>query len=288
MGEATKIQWCHHTFNPWIGCQKVSDGCRFCYAEHETRPRVLRAGGIETWGPKGQRVRTSADYWKQPRKWSAEACLEGVRRRVFCASMADVFEDLPGLLEWRRDLFRLFDATHNLDWLLLTKRPENVERFWYFRARCALGFDCTHPECRADAYYHNVWIGTSCENQETFDKRIPELLKIPAAVRFLSLEPLLGPVNLSVAARQIVPTDNVSWVIVGGESGPHARPCNVEWIRSIVEQCKNAGVACFVKQLGANPVTTTKYTCKPFPLSDPKAGDPTEWPKDLRVREFPR
>jgi hypothetical protein len=180
---------------------------------------------------------------------------------VFCASLADVFEDRPELIEPRRRLAGLIRDTPHLDWLLLTKRPGNARRMI--------------PEMWAAGagWPRNYWVGASVEDQERADERIPELLEVPAPVLFLSIEPLLGPIEFATLA-------GVSWVIVGGESGPKARPCDLGWIRSIIGQCRSAGVAPFVKQLGGRPIGLR--------LTDRKGGEPAEWPEDLRVREFPR
>ena len=198
------------------------------------------------------------------------------RPRVFCASLADVFDNqVP--VEWRYDLFSLIAATPNLDWLLLTKRPENIAKLF--------------PSVYTDEpVFPNVWLGVSVEDQQRKD-RIDWLRKTPTAVRFLSLEPLLehlGALDLT----------GISWVIVGAESGPGARPCDIGWIRSIVAQCKAAGVACFVKQLGARAFDGHSLhkqihgaACDGnlyLKLKDRKGGDMAEWPEDLRVREFPK
>lgn len=239
MGENSLIEWTDHTFNPWEGCTKVSDGCKFCYAE----ARAYRFNTVE-WGPIGTRRRTSAANWKKPLKWDKEAAQAGKRARVFCASIADVFEikaDQPELNEWRLDLFELINHTPNLIWQLLTKRPENVNPFLDL-------YGLTLPD--------NVWIGTSVENQEQAEKRIPELVKVMAKVRFLSMEPLLGAVDL--ACLGIFPFHGkvmnlpscIDWVIVGGESGPNARPLHPDWVRSIRDQCVEAGVPFFFKQWG--------------------------------------
>jgi protein gp37 len=231
MGENSKIEWTDHTFNPWIGCTKVSTGCKFCYAETLMDTRYGRA----KWGTNGTRVRTSAANWKQPLKWNRQAEKDGVRRRVFCASLADVFEDRAELVEWRTDLFKLIDATPHLDWLLLTKRPENIKRMW--REINDRGW--------LDDRRHNVWLGTSVEDQATADERIPILAGTNGLcdVRFLSMEPLLGPVELS----QVDPS---WWVIVGGESGANARPMHPDWVRSIRDQCFERGCHFFFKQWG--------------------------------------
>lgn len=286
MAENSKIEWTDHTFNPWIGCTKASDGCKNCYAEALMDKRYSKV----QWGVQGKRVRTSATNWKKPLAWNkaqwwqccecgargangkpfalweykcpecGSARTEETRARVFCASLADVFEDKPDqpeMDEWRESLFDLIELTPNLDWLLLTKRPENVlkmvPREWY----PAYGWEDNLPS--------NVWIGTSVENQEQADKRIPELLKIPAAVRFLSMEPLLGAVDLAKAAygeglprpplgimagQLENPLFGIHWVIVGGESGANARPMHPDWVRSIRDQCVAAGVPFLFKQHG--------------------------------------
>ena len=233
--ENSNIEWTDHTFNPWMGCTKVSDGCKNCYAETLMDKRY----GKVKWGPQGQRVRTSAANWKKPLKWDREAAAAGKRARVFCASLADVFEDKPDqrdeMDKWRTELFQLIQDTPNLDWLLLTKRPENVMEMvgnvpWYYGLP-------------------NVWIGTSVENQEQADKRIPALVSIPAAVRFLSMEPLLGPIDLDLSGSNYG-IHGIDWVIVGGESGPNARPMHPDWARGIRNQCQEAGVPFFFKQWG--------------------------------------
>lgn len=228
-----------HTFNPWIGCTKVSDGCKNCYAEEMMDKRFSRV----RWGPNGTRQRTSADYWRQPLRWNAEAAAAGARARVFCASLADVFEDRPELDEWRADLFRLIVSTPQLDWLLLTKRPQHVNSM----IEHATGFS------DAAMWFHaarNVWVGTSVENQATANERIPHLLSIPARVRFLSCEPLLGPVSLSRFLDCSPCGGAVRWVIVGGESGRNARPMFPAWVRLLRNQCAAANVAFFFKQWG--------------------------------------
>ena len=235
MGEFSKIEWCTHTFNPWIGCAKVSDGCKFCYAETLMDTRY---GRVE-WGVNGTRVRTSDANWRKPLAWNRAAEKAGRRVRVFCASLADVFEDRPELVAWRQDLYDLIEATPHLDWLLLTKRPENV-----------MGLDSVPVFAALD----NVWIGTSVEDQAAADERIPHLLWIPARVRFLSMEPLLGPVDIG---RFLGESYSAIWVIVGGESGPKARPMHPAWVRSIRDQCVEAGVPFLFKQWGEYVPTAT-------------------------------
>lgn len=260
MGKDSKIEWTHHTFNPWIGCTKVSDGCTHCYAESMEN----RWG--RSWGPTSPRRRTSKDYWKQPYKWDKEAAEAGERRRVFCASMADVGEDLADLIEPRRDLSIIIERTPHLDWLLLTKRPENMVRL--FARWNGIG-----------GWPQNVWVGTSVENQGRASLRIPELLKIPAHTRFLSCEPLIEAVDLNLT--QEYPDceghyqdarHGLHWVIVGGESGHGARPMSLPWAISLKDQCKKEGIAFFMKQLGGTV---------------DKRGDLESIPEELRVREFP-
>lgn len=243
MGENSKIEWTDHTFNPWIGCTKVSEGCKFCYAETLMATRHQRV----TWGPQGQRVRTSAANWRKPLAWDRKAARERRRYRVFCASLADVFEDYAQVAQWRHDLWQLIDDTPHLDWLLLTKRPENVLRM----------YDPTY-------WWDHVWIGASVENQEQADRRIPHLIDLPARVRFVSVEPLLGPVDLApwlggmywtgvehFGLRELVcEPAGLQWVIVGGESGAQARPMHPNWARRLRDECGAAGVPFFFKQHG--------------------------------------
>lgn len=224
-----------YTFNPWHGCVKVSPGCANCYAL-----AIDRRFGRAVWGPAKTtpRMGMSENYWAQPRRWNEAALRDGTRPRVFCASMADVFEEHPGVVEWRKRLWETIGACDAMDWLLLTKRPENIMRLWSF------GLE-----------WPNVWFGTSVENQEQADKRIPELLKVPAKVRFLSCEPLLGPVDLTTdgylsAGWTGAVLPGISWVICGGESGPGARPMHPDWARSLRDQCVAAGVAFHFKQWG--------------------------------------
>lgn len=256
MGQDSNIEWTHHTFNPWRGCTKVSEGCKHCYADvmSKRNPGVL---GI--WGPRGSRVVAAESYWKLPLKWAKAARAAGERRRVFCASLADVFEGpetmpaeaWPLVQSARARLFDLISDTPDLDWLLLTKRPQNVKPQLIAAGR---GFQDLPPW---------VWIGTSVEDQAAADERIPHLLQIPAHVRFLSCEPLLGPVDLAehlgggyVKFRdgKMVPANvthkPIHWVICGGESGPHARPMHPGWARQLRDQCQAAGVAFHFKQWG--------------------------------------
>lgn len=288
MAENSKIEWTDHTFNPWVGCTKVSPACDHCYAEGWAK----RTGQDQLWA--GERRRTSTANWKEPLRWNRKAEVTGVRAKVFCASLADVFDNqVPD--EWRVDLWRLIEATPNLDWLLLTKRPQNAGRMMMEARRALLGADV---DDRHVAWpWHNIWLGTTVENQKEADRRIPNLLNTPAAKRFLSCEPLLGPVNLRrldidgegeinclhpATEREIwddawapdatgmsleeaieswedeggtyPPSDarkpGIDWVICGGESGPSARPMHPDWARQLRDQCQDAGVPFFMKQWG--------------------------------------
>jgi len=208
MGKNSRIEWTDHTFNPWWGCTKVSEACKNCYAEAWSK-RV----GQQVWGPKAERRFFGDRHWLEPLKWNADAAERGERRRVFCASMADVFEDRRILDPWRSKLWELIDATPQLDWLLLTKRPEHVEAFTPWRVH----------------WPHNIWLGTTVEDQMAAETRLPHLEKIPAAVRFISAEPFRG-------ALQIQPWLGITidWVITGGESGPKARPSSPSWFRELL------------------------------------------------------
>ena len=225
MGENSKIEWCHHTFNPWWGCTEVSAACDFCYA----RTWAKRFGKGDLW--KGERQIASPETWKAPIKWNAAARDAGVRKRVFCASMADVFDN-QALGEWRKELFRTIRQTPNLDWLLLTKRPQNIHKMLY----AAIGT----ADLRS---WKNVWVGTTTENQEEYDRRYEHLSRIEANVRFISYEPALGP--LSILRRQPLP----NWVIAGGESGPKARPSDPRWFYELRDECAGLGVNFFMKQM---------------------------------------
>jgi protein gp37 len=222
MAENSGIEWTHHTFNPWIGCTKVSAACDHCYAEAFDK----RFGG-ERWGPKAMRTRTSAANWRKPPQWNKQAEAQGIRFRVFCASLADVFDNHKSIEPaWRDALFSMIEGTPNLDWLLLTKRPQNICK-WE-------GYNGDWPS--------NVWLGTTAENQEEFDRRVPHLIQHNAKVRFLSMEPLLGPVNMSEHI------EDLQWVITGGESGTAYRPADHDWFRSLRDQCAAHNVPFLFKQ----------------------------------------
>lgn len=364
-------------FNPWIGCSRVTEGCRFCYAEADMDKRRGRV----QWGPNGTRSRTSDDNWRKPIVWNkwryhhvdcgqelskpghvwqcpihGDCCNSEVqrvefdpsiheRRRVFCSSLADVFEDWEGLIvnhrgeqlwwdtaflpadspkmfsgtetpenelskqvgvkpvtmnDLRADLFRLIDATPNLDWLLLTKRPESVRRMWpeYRFAPAVQGtleallLGQRKPLATSQMYRRNVWIGCSVSDQETADVAREQLkaLRDLTPVLFVSYEPALGPVNWTG-------WEFVQQLISGGESGPMARLCDAEWLRTGNRWAQTHSIASFIKQIGANIVDSDAMAAWPVrciethpqrpQLKHPKGGDPFEWPADLRVREFP-
>lgn len=247
----SKIEWCDHTFNPWEGCTKVGPGCDHCYAEN----RNARFGGGKSinWGPGAPRRRTSSSNWQQPLKWNAEAKRLGVRYRVFCASLADVFDNEVDT-QWRIELISLICKTPHLDWLLLTKRIGNAAGMLESAFRAAHG----QREGWADNYFPNVWLGATIVNQAEADRDIPKLLAVPAAKRFLSMEPLLGAVNVfsQITGELLLNSGNdyepgwLDWIIVGGESGPKARPMHPDWARRVRDQCEAAGVPFMFKQFG--------------------------------------
>lgn len=343
MGAASKIEWTHHTFNPWRGCTKATwtdsagkvrlhPGRMNCYAEKD---RSVRMHGIR-WGKGQPRVPKAESGWAEPLAWARAAARANERHRVFCASLADVLDpEVPDAMRerlWdtiRRTVcvpgfgppgyvppnkIRDFDLQHmgGLDWLLLTKRPENWRKV---------------PEHIRPL----VWLGTSVSDQQTADEWVPRLLAAQGfRYRFLSVEPLVGSVSLDLGRceshnRDFVgnghpdlgeyctecaadgwsgelshghwidpfPEQGINWVIVGGESGPKARPCDVEWVRDIIRQCRDAGVACFVKQMGSvwakehGAMTWVDKNGGRVQVPDKKGGDWKNWPEDLRVREFP-
>ncbi len=258
MAENSAIEWTDHTFNPWIGCTKVGPGCDHCYAEALSTARL----GVP-WGPGRERRLTKPSTWQQPRRWDRKAAAAGIRQRVFCASLADVF-DKEARESWRAELFQLIRETPNLDWLLVTKRIGNAQRM----AEAAGGW----PE--------NVWLGATIVSQVEADRDIPKLAAIDGPrFRFLSMEPLLGPVQLgeellyapcanSLDGLSMDPSTGayeccsrcdwtgigeelaIHWVIVGGESGTGARPIHPDWVRSLRDQCSSAQVAFLFKQWG--------------------------------------
>lgn len=255
----TKIEWCDYTMNPWWGCVKVSPACTNCYAETFSK-RV----GQQVWGKDAERRFFGDKHWNEPLKWNRKAEKEGVRHRVFCASMADVFEEREDLDEQRDRLWDLIHDTPWLDWLLLTKRPENMISM--------------AAEEWGDLWPANVWAGTTVENQKWADERIPHLLAVPAQLRFLSIEPLLGPVVITDYFANS--KKGLDWIIAGGESGPGSRRMDLDWVRDIRDLCKGAQVAFFLKQKGA--ALSREMHCASI-----KGDDMAEFPEDLRVREWP-
>lgn len=335
----TNIEWADFSFNPWTGCTPCSTGCQNCYAS--ARNQRFKGESYKTGVP---RVRTSEANWKLPLYWNRAAQKAGTRPRVFCASLADVFdEEAPD--SWRDELFALIAQTPHLDWLLLTKRPREAARYLSVRldgqypevdrverglriARCApddrIAGIVAH-QFLMNGVFENVWLGTSVENQTAANERIPELLRIPAKVHFVSCEPLLGEVDLTNCVQKSglgehhfnalecdVDDDDdewqgrtISWVIAGGESGTNARPCSVAHLRELKAQCEGANVPFFLKQLGGvvdckgevagdwlkgNNMEVRwdeKHQISRLILKDKKGGDFWEWPEELRVRELP-
>jgi len=283
MGESTGIQWTDATWNPWHGCHKISAGCKNCYmfrdkARFGLDPNIVQRSKTAFHAPLG---------WKDP-------------KRIFTCSWSDFFIEEAD--SWRDEAYWVIRATPQHTYQILTKRPYRIVGRW--------------PE----PVLQNVWLGVSVEDQATADARIPELLDIPAALRFVSYEPALGPVDFLNLRQDVAfraggrrnvlsgwtdlsgaePREHrgLDWVIVGGESGPNARVFQLQWARDAIEQCRAAGVACFVKQLGAAPALGLELGAgrlmedadppRLIRLRDPKGGDMTEWEPGLRVREFPR
>ncbi len=319
MGRETSIAWCHHTFNGVHGCAHAmladgteSPGCENCYAEKGSKRNPKTLG---TWGEEGTRVLAADSAWAQLETWHRAAVREGELRRVFCYSIGDVFESPKSLsnlnacfsgrmLLWEAverlqpvASYTLGSSVHpraGLIFMLLTKRPENIKRMV--------------PKSWLDSWPQHVWPGTSIENQQAADERIPHLLGVPGVpVRFLSIEPLLERVNIRRCTRRYRPEcprcqgtgrarGTVGWVIAGGESGHHARPCDLAWLRDLRDQCRDASVPFFNKQAGAY-ATDGMYAPRPerpeiqvtrvLQLKHPKGEDPAEWPEDLRVRQVP-
>lgn len=323
MSEQTKIAWCDSTVNFWSGCTKVSPGCSNCYAE-----KLSKRFDIGKWGPGAPR-RLHESAYKLARRlnrkpWVCDECGNGThdnpfhfgdgwcknpkclstsfhRRRVFAESCGDWLDPEVPVADFARALDTIRQCP-DVIWMLLSKRVES-----FFSRLCDASIYRTvggRPLCDPD--WINAWacrnslpaniaVGASVEDQQRADERIPHLLRIPARWRFISFEPLLGHINAAYSCfdggESVGELPGIHQIIIGGESGRNARPCNVEWVRSLVRQGRSAGVPVFVKQLGARPVFTMppdnaeplgEITCL-----DPKGGDPSEWPEDLRVREQP-
>jgi len=316
MGEQTKISWTHSTFNGWIGCTKISEGCEFCYAKSLMDDRYGRV----VWGPGKARSKTSEAYWKEPLRWQRDAVKRqadylaaigdplrlayldakhggNFRRRVFCASLADWLDDDGVPIEWLAEQFAIIFRTPDLDWLCLTKRPES----FYPRAQAAWAWITNLPrydQQLADWLYawgkqgrapENVWFGISGENEKRLWQRWGHAKLVKAKVHFLSLEPLLEDVSgtLATVIAEAQALGIRLWVIVGGESGADARPFNVEWARSIVRLCAATGTACFIKQLGGFTIEEAGSQRRRILHDEKKGGDMAEWPEDIRVRQFP-
>lgn len=304
MGVDTKIAWTDHTFNPWWGCQRVSPGCEHCYAESFSK-RV----GLKVWGPTADRRFFGDKHWTEPHRWNLAAERAGVRRRVFCASMADVCEDRRDLDFWRLKLRALIEATPWLDWQLLSKRPENFVRLLW-----------------PGEWPKNAWAGCTVEDQKRADERLRHLRGVPASVRFVSHEPALELVDYGrhlMICRHWQTKDDIGqapwcppwpkhvwkpqalvgagwrrpfdWLIIGGESGHGARLFDLSWGRNVIAQCKAAGVPVFFKQTGSNAMDSEHMidaggfgdVPMDFATDSHKGDVPSEWPEELRVREFP-
>ncbi len=294
MGEITKIAWCDHTFNPWIGCTKIGPGCDHCYAESQDSRE--RWEGKRHWGIGVPRYHTSASNWQLPLRWNKKAAKDRLPHRVFCASLADVFDnEAPNA--WRDDLWTLIEATPNLLWLLVTKRIGNVKQFVW-------------PAWIVEGFPSNVRLLITVCNQDEADRDIPKLLALPCK-NGISYEPALGSVDWSrwLSIRRSTglsewvkdgDRNDLHWVIIGGESaqaGHRARPFDLAWARETIAQCKAAGVPVFCKQLGstayepATPYLNSKTMIlagRRLYFKDRAGSDPSEWPEELRVRQFPR
>ena len=237
MAENSSIEWTHHTFNPWWGCTKVSPACGLPMKGHEGEPHgccyadtFSNRLGFKIWGQDATRRFFGEAHWNEPEKWDRKAKKDGVRRRVFCGSMCDVMEERDDLIEPRTLLYDLIVQTPWLDWLLLTKRPQNFRRFL--------------PAGWIENPVPNVWLMTTVESAE-YLWRIDSLKACPAVIHGLSIEPLLGP--LPTLGEYL---DGIDFAIVGGESGHGARPMPPEWVRSVRDQCLNVGSEFFFKQWG--------------------------------------
>lgn len=376
MGQTTKIEWTDYSSNPIRArrvdgkhrvpghyCEKISAGCANCYASRtQARFRMPKFPGASKLTSKKVRdfqsgpmdgLAVMGDVYVQLNDAELTRLLRSRKisgKKVFICDMTDLFGWwVPDA--WIDRIFAVMALRPDVTWQVLTKRPERMAEYFADQERTAYRITCASLElqtektrwanrCGTDDWWpmRNVWLGCSVENQQTADERIPHLLRCPATVRFLSCEPLLGPVDLMIhgecsdwacnecGSRNVntdvcVAPDDVgtyecndcgyvgegedaAWtplihlLIIGGESGPGARPTNIDWIRSLVRQGKEAGCKTFVKQLGRQALGSFEdgehaYAKTAFDdttlidFRDPKGGDPSEWPEDLRVREFP-
>lgn len=299
MGTKTGISWTDATWNPTVGCSRVSPGCEHCYAERVAhRFGALKGHKLEgLTTPDGRwngKVRLEERALLQPMTWRAP-------RKVFVDSMSDLFHESLEKPEIDR-VFAVMALRRHLTFQILTKRAFNMQvylsnqdtpRLVWEAARVLFPGNSLAPQWPLP----NVWVGVSVEDQKRADERVPILLQTPAAVRFLSVEPLLGPVVLADACNDFLnDPGGLDWVIIGGESGPGARPCDLRWIRNLMNACAEAEVACWVKQLGrgarSTPIMGRGFRhgegAERFVVKDPKGSDPEEWPNDLRTQEFPR
>jgi protein gp37 len=240
-----------YSFNIAWGCQETSPGCAHCYAK-----TWAERYGFDVW--RGSPRRTfGAKHWAEPLTWQRQAEQDGIRRKVFCSSMADVFEDHPTIAQERAKLWPLIAATPDLDWLLLTKRPENVMQMVPSQWTLPVPDERMSGSGWPTQWPASVWIGTSVENQYWANRRIPALLKIGAQINFLSCEPLLGPVDLEAALDLAEPSaglcdGQIDWVICGAESGKGSRPMQLDWARKLRDQCQIGGIPFFLKQTAIN------------------------------------
>lgn len=258
MGEQSTISWTDHTYNPWIGCQVVTEEeCGDCYAK-----RWAQRHHLPVWGPLFTSPRHLTRTGRDPIRWNAQAQQTGRRLKVFCASLADVFEPHPDVAEARLRLWNTIEQTPWLDWQLLTKRPKFIKSLV--------------PPAWWQEWPAHVWIGTSAGTQQAADKRLPYLLDVPAAIRFVSCEPLVSALTLA----PWLATGRLQWVICGGYSGTQPRPMDVAWAQALCQECAKHHVAFFFKQLG------TVYA-RAHHLRDWKGEDPQEFPPEVRVRQFP-
>ncbi len=258
MGTHTTITWTDHTYNPWIGCQQVTEQeCGDCYAKHWAEQHHF-----DVWGSLYSSHRHLTKTFHDPRAWNREAQEQGRRVKVFCSSLADVFEPHPEVREARHRLWTLIEETPSLDWQLLTKRPKFILRLvpQYWLAR----------------WPRHVWIGTSVGIQRAVEQRLPYLLDVPAPIRFLSCEPLVEEITLAASLSP----GSIQWVICGGYSGTQQRPMHLSWARQLREECRACDVAFFMKQVGS-------VYASAHGLRHPRGEDMAEFPLDLRIREFP-